>query len=107
MKRTVLAVVACLPLSGCLTASSDTGPQPVDITAVINGAQAQASAFCRFVPDAATILDLMASGNAALQTPLAIAQAICNAISKPMLKSKAGVPLTPTVHGVAIRGRRV
>jgi len=106
MKRTLLALATCIPLMGCLS-SSETGPKPIDITAVINGAQAQAQAFCRFVPDAATILDLMASGNVALQTPLAIAQAICNAISKPTLKSKAGVVLTPTVNGVAIRGRRV
>jgi hypothetical protein len=105
MKRTFLALAICLPLGGCLTASEG-GPQPVDITAVINGAQSQAQAFCRFVPDAGTILDLMAS-NTALQTPRAIAQAVCNAISKPMLRSKAGVVLTPTVNGVAIRGRRV
>jgi hypothetical protein len=107
MKRTFLALATCFPLAGCFQTSSDSGPQPTDITAVINGAQAQAQAFCRFVPDAATILDLMASGNSALQTPLSIAQAICNAISRPALKNKAGAVLTPSINGIAIRGRRV
>jgi len=107
MKRILLALATCIPLGGCFgsgdTPDISTGP---DAFAIWNTVRQATQAYCRFDPDFQTVSEFIAQGGQ-FQIPDVIGRSICNAVSKPMLKSKAGVVITPTVNGVAIRGRRV
>jgi hypothetical protein len=112
MKRAMLACALALPLAGCFAAAAPpVDPGAGNPTGIIRIVQNLAQAYCNFIPNAGTILDLIATGDLNLQSPEGISQAVCSVVTaRPkMIKTKAGavVPAAPSIRGIVITGRRV
>lgn len=102
IRKAILATVAAIGLSGCVTGSTITPAQ----------VQAAAAAACGYAPTAAQIANLLAAGNAsslaAATTAEAIAQLLCAAVPKTArLGASAPAEVVVHVHGFAVTMRRV
>lgn len=119
MKNLVLAFIfsASTILSGCagIPGTTPGGGGSPDYAALIAQVQAYSRAACGFVPTAASILNMITGGNPGVVAATAISQAVCNAISPPMMagrsagvsKTVKGWHVTPgAVNGVKVEGTK-
>ncbi|HEX8838214.1 MAG TPA: hypothetical protein VF748_14830 [Candidatus Acidoferrum sp.] len=111
MRKALFVLLAMLPLSGCasLQAVFPNAPTPQQL---ITDAQNAAVAVCQFLPTAETVAGIIATGNPALATATAIANAICGAVSPKAVPGNVSVRrlinrsgAVPTVSGVPIYGQ--
>jgi hypothetical protein len=112
MKRAMIACALALPLGGCFAAASPpVDPGTGNPTGTINQVQTITQNFCRFVPAASIVLELIVQEDPQLRSAQQIAQAICAAVSGPpkAVVTKAGKTMVrpPMVRGIVITGRRV
>lgn len=105
IRNIMFAAIAAFALSGCATFQPGGGPTPPtnveqQTTAVINQVQSITTSVCSFLPTAATIASIFIAG---LETPTAIANAICKAVTNKGARRGAVMK----VRGVTVRGRFV
>ena len=91
------SLAAVMSFGGCATTSS------TDIAATIAQVQQIAVQICAFIPTAATVAGILATGNPAVATASAAAAAICAAVTP--AKAAGKLRGVPTVSGVVIHGR--
>lgn len=101
MKRIIagLAVAGALSLGGCGTTGGLAGLSAASV-------QQLTVEICGYLPTAATVAAIFASGNAAITTIEAAASAICAAVT-PVAAGGRLRGTTPTVAGVVVHGRFV
>ncbi len=121
MKKVLVAcmLAASVALGGCATGGAAGGGvvvTPPDITGIVAQIQSYCKIACGFVPTAATIANILSGGNPGVMAATAVSEAICKAISPPMLAGRKafvattvkGWHVTPgAVNGVQIEGSRV
>lgn len=101
MKKLLATSALCgsLLLGGCATTGGQL-PPAADIIAQVRAITQQA---CQFIPLGQVVLDIVAKGE--FVAPVAIANAICDALSRPITAAQRGTKAgRPTVSGVVIRG---
>jgi len=117
----VFALGACvLVVSGCGTLNNITTDQ--ELVTIEKDVQAEAVKICGFLPDAASIAQILGAGDAALTIPIDIANAICSAfptttpasaqfgasLKYPATLSPTGLPvLYPNGKPLIVNGSRV
>lgn len=103
-----LALTASLALGGCAsTGATGTGTAPnPTVTATITQVQNATVNLCAFVPTAATIAGIFASGNSLVSSITQAAQLICNAVASHPAAARRGA-FIPVVNGVRIQGHFV
>lgn len=108
MRKTIVAVVAALPLAGCQTTLQTlaTGGIPQATLDKISQVQNYAAAFCNgIVPTIETVAMIIKQNDPKLATVEAIGAAICAAVAPPPAAARGLLitPLgTPMVDGVPI-----
>jgi hypothetical protein len=88
-------VAVALSLGGCAG---------VDTATVISQVQQAAVLACGFLPTAATVANILAAGNPALQVASAVATAICTAVTAKGARRGGAIP---NVNGVEVHGKFV
>ncbi len=91
-----ILLLGTLALAGCASIPSQGG---------IKDIQSAAASICKFVPTAQTVANILLSSNMAVASTLAVATAICSAVTTAPLAD--GGPRQAKVNGVVIRGRFV
>lgn len=101
MKQFVVGVVASLFLAGCASMGGPggTGGTVKDIAAQVRAITAQA---CGFLPLTQVVIDIIAAGQ--FTAPVAVANAICQAVTSVPTPSRGLRAERPTVSGVVVRG---
>lgn len=91
-----LAVALPFALAGC---GGGTSEEPADPVAQV---QLMAEKVCAFVPTASSVAAMLAANNPAVQGTVAIANAICAAVTRKA--ATPGLESCPTVNGVCVEG---
>lgn len=104
MRKTILATLLSVPLlTGCATTGGVPGAGQEFVTQVT----AITRAACAFLPTAETVLAILAAGQ--FTAPVAIANAICSAVTapKPLTAARGVRAAPPKVGNVTVKGQFV
>jgi putative component of membrane protein insertase Oxa1/YidC/SpoIIIJ protein YidD len=100
MRALLIAVALALALAGCGKPESG---EPADPVALV---QMYAEQTCKFVPTASSVAAMLAANNPAVQGAVAIAQAICAAVTRKGVTpgGNVGACSHGEVNGVCVEG---
>lgn len=99
MKSLLLAMALAVGLAGCGPASDDGSTDPIATVQVL------VEKTCSFVPTASSVAAMLAANNPAVQGTVAIATAICAAVTRKSVTPGDGSDCYGTVNGVCVEGK--